>query len=144
MDQIENSTQLFSQGYNCSQSVFAACAPQLGLPEETALKIGAPFGAGIGYLGLTCGAVSGGLLVIGLKFGFSDPMQKEAKQNTYRLAREFIQQFSARWGSTRCKDLIGYDLMDPLSLESARASKIFDTTCPNFVRFAVELVNSLA
>ena len=40
----------FLQGYNCSQSVVAAFAPQLGLTEETALRLSAGFGAGIGRM----------------------------------------------------------------------------------------------
>ena len=37
----------FLKGYNCSQSVVAAFAPQLGLTEEMALRLSAGFGAGI-------------------------------------------------------------------------------------------------
>ena len=40
----------FLKGYNCSQSVVAAFAPQLGLSEEMALRMSAGFGAGIGRM----------------------------------------------------------------------------------------------
>ena len=46
----------FLKGYNCSQSVVAAFAPQLGLSEEMALRMSAGFGAGIGRMREVCGA----------------------------------------------------------------------------------------
>ena len=46
----------FLKGYNCSQSVVAAFAPQLGLTEEMALRLSAGFGAGIGRMREVCGA----------------------------------------------------------------------------------------
>lgn len=49
----------FLQGYNCSQSVVAAFAPQLGLTEEMALRLSAGFGAGIGRMREVCGAFCG-------------------------------------------------------------------------------------
>ena len=49
----------FLKGYNCSQSVVAAFAPQLGLTEEMALRLSAGFGAGIGRMREVCGAFCG-------------------------------------------------------------------------------------
>ena len=54
----------FLKGYNCSQSVVAAFAPQLGLTEETALRLSAGFGAGIGRMREVCGAFCGVVTVL--------------------------------------------------------------------------------
>ena len=57
----------FSEGFSCSQSVLAAFAPELGLDADAALRVSAAFGGGMGRLGDTCGAVTGALMVLGLR-----------------------------------------------------------------------------
>lgn len=68
--------ELFKQGYNCSQSVFAAFCDETGLDTETALKIASSFGGGMGRLREVCGAVTGMFMVVGMKYGYTDPSQK--------------------------------------------------------------------
>ncbi len=63
----------FSSGYNCAQSVLWAVAPRLNLDGETALKIACGLGAGIGRSQEVCGAVTGGILALGMKFGRGRP-----------------------------------------------------------------------
>ena len=57
----------FDKGFACSQAVFSAYAEDLGLDQETALKIAGPFGGGTGRKAETCGAVTGALMALGLK-----------------------------------------------------------------------------
>ena len=85
----------FSEGFSCSQSVLAAFAPELGLDADAALRVSAAFGGGMGRTGGTCGAVTGALMALGLKYGatVADPV---AKERTYALTREFIARFEAR------------------------------------------------
>ena len=64
-------THGFLKGYNCSQSVVAAFAPQLGLTEETALRLSAGFGAGIGRMREVCGAFCGVVTVLSMVY--ADP-----------------------------------------------------------------------
>ncbi len=52
--------------YNCSQAVLCAFAEDCGLTKEQALGIGANFGSGM-KMAATCGAVTGGLMVLGLQ-----------------------------------------------------------------------------
>ena len=63
--------RLFDQGFDCAQTVFSAFAEELDLDEETALKIAAGFGGGM-HLGDMCGCVTGGLMVLGLKYGWNE------------------------------------------------------------------------
>ena len=44
----DKARKLFLEGYNCAQSVFAACAEELGIGKETALRLSAPMGGGVG------------------------------------------------------------------------------------------------
>lgn len=57
--------------YNCAQSVVVPFIEDAGYDEKTALKFAANFGQGMRMAG-TCGAVTGGLMVLGL-FGADDP-----------------------------------------------------------------------
>ena len=87
--------------------------------------------------------LTGGIMVIGLKFGKEKPDDEAAKEKTYRLVREFVQRFEQRHGTILCKELIETDLSTPLGLQAARDKKLFATVCPAFVRSAVEILQEL-
>ncbi|MBC7251122.1 MAG: C_GCAxxG_C_C family protein [Anaerolineae bacterium] len=140
MDQIEQAVSCFDAGFSCAQAVFSTYAPQFGLERETALRVAGAFGGGMARLGRTCGAVTGALMVIGLKFGKTRAEDKEAKERCYQLAREFIGQFEARHGSTICKELLGYDLNIPAERAAASEHGLFETLCPRLVRDAAEIL----
>ncbi|MBN2146140.1 MAG: C_GCAxxG_C_C family protein [Anaerolineales bacterium] len=95
----------FNQGYSCSQSVLATFAPGLGLPIETAFKIAAPFGGGIARTGDLCGAVTGAIMVLGLKYGHTTPTEPNSKELTYQIVQEFLKQFKARHDTLLCSEL---------------------------------------
>jgi C_GCAxxG_C_C family probable redox protein len=134
--------QLHTAGFNCSQSVFAALAPELGLDQETALKIAAPFGGGISRMGETCGAVTGALMAIGLKEGFSEP-DPAAKERIYQIGRQLLARFSELHASTRCRDLLGCDLSTPEGLAKARQRGVFKNQCPVYVKDAVQIASGM-
>ena len=71
----------FLKGYNCSQSVVAAFAPQLGLTEEMALRLSAGFGAGIGRMREVCGAFCGVVTVLSMVY--ADPADPKDKSRMY-------------------------------------------------------------
>jgi C_GCAxxG_C_C family probable redox protein len=144
MSNTDLAVEYFEKGFNCSQSVFSAFAPNLGLDHETALQVAAAFGGGIGRMGETCGAVSGALMVIGLRYGGFDAEDKEAKEKMYEIAREFLNRFAAREdGCLKCKELLGYDISTPEGMHTAREEDLFKTRCPKFVRAAAEIVEQL-
>jgi C_GCAxxG_C_C family probable redox protein len=132
----------FADGFMCSQAVLSAFADDLGLPRPTALKIAEAFGGGMG-LGETCGAVTGALMVIGLKHGRTEADDGHAKERTKELTRQFIEQFRARHDTIVCKALLNTDVSTPQGLQHARDTGLFDTLCPLFVRDAAEIVESL-
>ena len=141
----EQALALFSDNFNCAQAVLAACGGPLGLPRKTALRVAGPFGAGIGRMGGTCGAVSGAYMAIGLKYARTGRGAKEdtAKEKGYALAREFTARFTQRHQSTICRELLGCDLSTPEGMQRAKDQKLFATICPNLVRDAVEIVDDL-
>jgi C_GCAxxG_C_C family probable redox protein len=139
-DPIEKAVEYFLNQHNCSQAILMAFGPELGLSTDLALKIAAPFGAGIGRLGQTCGAVSGALMVLGLLAGKNTLQPIEQKELSYTLAREFMAEFSQRRGSDQCRDLLGIDISTPQGLERVRAEGLSETLCPELVREAANIL----
>lgn len=105
---VERAQDLFRQGFNCSQSVFAACADLYGITDlDLALRLGASFGGGIGRMRLTCGAACGMFLLAGLENGSSHPGDIEGKKHNYELVQRLAQAFKTEHGSITCSDLLG-------------------------------------
>ena len=143
MSKVEDAVACFEEGFSCSQAVLAAYAPQFGLDRETALKVSGAFGAGMGRMCETCGAVTGAFMVIGLKHGKTRAEDDEAKERAYRLVQEFAGQFKARHGSIVCRELLGCDLSIPEQRALAQEKKLTATLCPGFVHDAAEIVEQI-
>ena len=133
MNKAEKAKKQFEKGFSCAPAVLSAYAERLGLEEALALKIACGFGGGIGRMGRTCGAVTGAVMVIGLKHGQADANDEESRQRTHKLVKEFIDRFVTLHGSIECKELINYDLSDPAELRLAKKNKVFQNKCTSFV-----------
>jgi C_GCAxxG_C_C family probable redox protein len=138
LDKPASAVATFNSGFNCAQAVLSVFSEQFGLDKDMALRIACGFGAGMGRLQRTCGAVSGAYMVIGLKHGSFEPGSiQEAKERSYSLVREFTKQFEARNGTTDCMELIGVDFINgDQALASERVAKI----CPKMCSDAVEIL----
>ena len=101
------------------------------------------FGAGMARTGQTCGAVTGALMVIGLKHGQTQGEDKQAKEKTYALAHEFLERFKARNGALLCRELLGYDIGAPEGMQAAKDKGLFAALCPRLVANAVEILKEL-
>ena len=112
---------MYKRTNNCCQAVLLAYAPELGLPEERLLAMGACFGSGMGSMDETCGALCGAQMVQGLLRFDNRRMNPQASQ----LRTEFEQ----RCGATRCKDLKG--------VGTSRGALC---SCEDCVRHAVEIL----
>ena len=143
MSHVENAASAFTQGFSCSQAVLSAFAAEFGLERETALKLASGLGGGMGRTGQTCGAVSGALLALGLKYGSADPQDKAAKEKTYALVRELIARFKTRNGTALCPELLGYDIGTPEGLQAVRDKGLAATVCAKAVRDAAEILEQM-
>ena len=135
--------ECFSSGFNCAQAVFSTYCDDLGLETEMAKRIAGGFGAGMGYIGETCGAVTGAIMLIGLKYGKVDVEDNAAKDKTYELVQEFTKIFKAINRSVKCKELLGFDLSIPEDLNTVKEKHLFSTLCPKFVRDSSEIIEEL-
>ena len=103
--------QLFDSGYYCAESVLLTVAEAYDIKSDLIPKIATGLCAGISRTSNVCGAVTGGVMAIGLLMGRSLP--NEPAINTYIPVQEFIDRFEEAFGSTNCRILTGCDLNTP-------------------------------
>jgi C_GCAxxG_C_C family probable redox protein len=143
MRQREDALSCFSEGFNCAQSVLAAYCSDFNIDRESALRIAGAFGGGSAGTGETCGAVTGALMTIGLKYGMTDPQNLQAKEKTKEIGRQFLERFVVMYGSSRCRDLLGCDVSTQEGSEQAKSGGLFKTLCPRFVGGASEILHEV-
>lgn len=101
-------TELFKEGFNCSQAVFASCADLYGIDDEQlALRLAASFGGGTGRMRMTCGAANGMFMLAGLHNGSATPHDSEGKMANYAFVQQLAGDFKAKYGSMVCAELLG-------------------------------------
>ncbi len=138
----EKAAQYFRNGHNCSQSVLLAMFEFWNQKNELVPKVATAFGGGIGRCGSVCGALTGGVMAIGIRFGTNEPTV-EKRLHSYKIAQEFFRNFELQNGSALCRELIGYDLSIPEELDKARKAEIFENKCSKIVKNAVETLVAL-
>ena len=143
MDVVDRALAAFDEGFSCSQSVFSAFAPEMGLDRETALRVATAFGGGMGHRGDTCGAVTGAFMVIGLKHGRVRAEDREIRDQAYSLVNQFAREFQARHGSIVCRELLGFDLSTPEGERLAEERWPDDMPCRELVRDAAAILKEI-
>ncbi|HEX3021571.1 MAG TPA: C-GCAxxG-C-C family protein [Lachnospiraceae bacterium] len=141
-ERADKAVEKFLNGLNCSQAVFSAFSESYGLDRDTAIRIACGLGGGA-RLGEICGAASGAVLVIGLKYGNECYENLESKAHCYEKTREFLEEFQKRNGSVVCKELLDCNISTCEGMDYAKEKKLFITTCPRLVASAVELLEQL-
>lgn len=136
----EIALDLFSKGFNCAQAVLESHSAECELDSAFSRKIAGAFGGGMSHCGEVCGAVSGALMLIGLKYGQYKEGDGDSKKNTYEIAKQFIDKYKEEFGSIRCTELLKYDLSTEEGLLKAREAGVLKTICPMLVKKSVELV----
>jgi C_GCAxxG_C_C family probable redox protein len=139
---VEQAVDTFRRGINCTQAILSAWSARHGLDRDTALKLGGAFGSGMN-MGETCGAVTGALMVIGLRHARVSQAGFLSRARTERETLEFVERFKARNGTVSCKELLGCDLGTPQGRALARRDRSFKTRCPKFVRDAAEILEEM-
>lgn len=110
----------YRAGFNCAESVLRAFCEQLQLPvTPEALKVASGFGGGISSKEGPCGAATGGVMVLGILAGRTEPTQD--KKPMKDLTREFLDQFIEKFGALGCGCLNPYETGTPESKENCHA-----------------------
>ena len=142
MTHAEKAAELFSKKFNCSQSVFASFSDDLGIPEKIALKTGACFGSGM-RKGEVCGACTGALMALGMKFGHCDESDAESKMKANEMTVKFLEEFKKANGSYICRELLGCDIATKEGAAYALGKNLFTEFCPKMVISAAEIAEKI-
>jgi C_GCAxxG_C_C family probable redox protein len=140
----ELAAEKFAAGYNCAQSVLFAFCDDLGLDKDLALKLATGLGGGMGHLQEVCGAVTGGILVLGARHGRGEGASRSATDTTYAKTRELVARFKALHGTCLCSELLpDCDLETPAGQEQFKQQNLRETVCAQCVRDAARIVEEL-
>jgi len=143
-NRAETAVSKFSEGYNCAQSVFYSYCDALQFDKNTALKMATGFGAGMGRKEEVCGAVTGGIMVIGAKYGRGERDDRTATELTYKKTRELMDRFEKKHGTFICRKLLhGCDLNTEEGQKHFKDNDLSNTTCKPCVRSVVEILDSI-
>ena len=143
MTKKERAMDLFTQGYNCAQSVVLAFADELELDERTLSKLSSSFGGGLGRMREVCGAVSGMAIVLGLMEGYDDPADGQAKAAHYARIQTAAKKFEEENGSIVCRELLGLSQKRDAPVPSARSADFYKKRpCRELVGMAAEILEA--
>jgi C_GCAxxG_C_C family probable redox protein len=144
MERSEQAAAKFVSGFNCAQSVLFSFCDDLSLDKDEALKIACGFGGGMGRKEEVCGAVSGGIMVIGAKYGRGENDERKATEITYAKIRELMNQFAQRHGTYICRELLnGCELTTEEGQKTYLANEYFHKVCKPCVKSVVEILETI-
>jgi C_GCAxxG_C_C family probable redox protein len=142
MTHKEKALDYFGRKFHCSQAVLAAFAPECGLTEEQALKLGACFGSGM-RKGEVCGACTGALMVLGALYGQYDKSDPESRIRANEVNEKMMERFAKVNGSYICNDLLKCDISTSEGRQYALDNNLFTEFCPLMVANAVDVLEQI-
>lgn len=95
--------------YSCTEAMLKAFAEVFAphrFDTRTIQRLATPFNGGFSELNLTCGALTAGLLVIGLVAGRDHPGDEDAREEAYTLTQIFYQRYLETIGTDSCRELL--------------------------------------
>jgi len=111
---IQRALENHKKGYNCAQSVACAYCDLVGVDEAVMFRAAEGFGAGMGGKETTCGAVSGAVLLAGLKNSDGAIQEPKSKGSTYKLSGQIVEEFTRKNKSVICKEIKREKTGEPL------------------------------
>jgi C_GCAxxG_C_C family probable redox protein len=143
-EKTRHANERFRSGFNCSQSVLSAFAEDFGLSKDSCLRLASPFGSGIARMQETCGAVTGALMAIGLKYGKGENGTEDDKTIAYRQSQYLINEFKKRNTTICCRQLLdGYDMNSPEGIAKIMELDLYNNYCMKYIQDAVEITEAI-
>jgi C_GCAxxG_C_C family probable redox protein len=140
----EAATEKFLSGYNCAQSVLWSFSQELLLDPNSALKVACGFGAGIAQRQEVCGAVTGGIMVLGLKYGRGEGQDRTATEETYAKIQELMHLFETKHGTCNCRQLLGgCDFTTEEGRNLFKKKDLLNHTCKACVQSVVAILEDI-
>jgi C_GCAxxG_C_C family probable redox protein len=134
----------FLSGYNCAQAVLYSFCDDLGLDKDVALKLACGFGAGMARRQEVCGAITGGIITLGVKHGRGEGQDRAATEDVYRKVQELMSRFESRLGICNCRTLLsGCDLNSTDGQRYFKENDLLKTTCTGCVKLVTEILEEI-
>lgn len=139
----EKAAEMIEEGFHCAQCVMSYGAKILKMDENHALKMAAGLGGGCQHGG-TCGAVTGAVVCLGLKYGFSDSALAEQQDKILcEKIERFQSRFAAKHGGLTCCELLGgYNVSVEADYQKIEELGLGEV-CPRACATACELLGEL-
>jgi C_GCAxxG_C_C family probable redox protein len=134
--------ELFEQGFDCSQVVLSHYANTLGIDVDMARKVSACFGGGM-MAGETCGAITGALMAIGLKYGHYKPQDKQQKEIVKKKLAQFREEYQKSRSVSLCREILGHDFTKPGEMEIIKEGNLIDKICPRLVVDITDILDNI-
>ncbi|HEY5282441.1 MAG TPA: C-GCAxxG-C-C family protein [Polyangia bacterium] len=142
MSNPDKAAELF-KSCNCAQAVLGTLGPAAGLEPDACFRVAAAFGGGMARMGLTCGAVTGGMMVLGLRHGDRSIQQPGPRSAFYAKVQDFSARFTQKHGSIVCRELLHCDLSTPEGQKVFNEQGMHQGICTELVRSAVEILDAM-
>lgn len=127
---IDQAYDLHHMHFSCAQAVACSLCDLVGLEFETAFDVMDGFGGGMGGFDQTCGAVSGGVAILG--FARSEGSQTcKSKPESYRISHELVERLSAAYDTKTvlCSELRPEDKSIVMEVCDGYIAKVVELTC---------------
>lgn len=142
MSDVSDAVKMFREGCACSQAILAVYGPPFGLHRGCAMRLAAGFSGGM-RMGETCGAVTGAIMVLGLRYASPDCTTSKGREMVYAAVIDLVSRFERRNRSVVCRELLGCDISTPEGMQAARTQGLFKTFCPKMVQDAAEILEEM-
>lgn len=134
------------RSFNCAESVLIGINRESPIPgfNPSCMKIASVLGGGVAGFREICGAVSGGVVSLGLMLGTSGDEEVEdfklKRTNTRELVKAYLQEFSDCWGSVQCGHLLEIDEGKRTPTGSLRSEGPPKKLCNEYVDWSVKKI----
>jgi C_GCAxxG_C_C family probable redox protein len=144
MTRTEQAVSKMMEGYNCAQAVLFSFCEDLQIDKNLALKMACGFGAGMGRKEEVCGAVTGGIIVIGARHGRGEKDDRTATEITYRRTRDLMDKFVGKHGTFICRRLLhDCDLITEKGQKIFKDNDLSIKVCVPCVQSVVEILEHI-
>jgi C_GCAxxG_C_C family probable redox protein len=146
-----HAVERFNTGLNCAQAIFSTYSERYGLDSTSALRVACGFGAGMGRRQEVCGAVTGAIMLAGLKYTrqkengteTKEEMYTRIKEDTYSCVNRICDRFRDLHGSVNCRELLQCDISTATGMQFARENNLFSAKCALYVKDMAEIIEAV-
>jgi len=137
----QRSRAYFESGLYCAESVLKAIADDGGISSKQIPRIATGFCGGMALTGGVCGALTGGIMALGLLYGRDSGA--ESRDRVYDRTQRLIEAFEHRFGSTNCTILLGCDISTPEGLATFESKGLAQSMCLKLTEKTAGLVDMI-